>query len=593
MAAVDEQPERKRRCFDRRLASRASHCGARQSMSTLHHARFSWKLLTASSTALTSVSLSPTTSSPISPPTHPPCAFTMPSANTHLAPHRAEQDDGHDQIGSNSSTPPGAATPRPDPADKRLPGILHSYFGQVRDSLLPRRKSSAVNPSPASASESAPDRTQATQEKENDPSRLRSSTLPSPTPSASSASRHPSTSQLNGQVEKLTQGDFAPPQNQATPPQTPRTRSTEGKPRTSNLSQTSLGSRSRSKDSSGPAVGPPKGKLALTISEGRGLRPSIDPYVVCQFQWAEYISDGPRNEGAPTRPSEGLNRNTSGLAIRRTDSDMGKPMAIPMRSRQSSNSGTSSDPRENGTFKEVTNPKWEHDAILYVHSSAYCYHLLTTSSDVVGDHSEIDISVYDRSNGEAFLGHVRFCPNLVEYEHPYDGWFTLEPREGEQEEFVTGEIHLRLNFHKTDKKHYGPEDFEILKLIGKGTFGQVFQVRKRDTKRIYAMKVLSKKVIVQKKEVAHTLGERNILVRTAMTESPFIVGLKFSFQTPTDLYLVTDYMSGGELFWHLQREGRFNETRAKFYIAELILALQHLHEHNIVYRDLKPESTLR
>jgi protein-serine/threonine kinase len=106
------------------------------------------------------------------------------------------------------------------------------------------------------------------------------------------------------------------------------------------------------------------------------------------------------------------------------------------------------------------------------------------------------------------------------------------------------------------------------------------------------MKVLSKKVIVQKKEVAHTVGERNILVRTATTDSPFIVGLKFSFQTPTDLYLVTDFMSGGELFWHLQKEGRFNEQRAKFYIAELILALQHLHQHHIVYRDLKPENIL-
>ena len=111
-----------------------------------------------------------------------------------------------------------------------------------------------------------------------------------------------------------------------------------------------------------------------------------------------------------------------------------------------------------------------------------------------------------------------------------------------------------------------------------GTFGQVYQVRKKDTQRIYAMKVLSKKVIVQKKEVAHTIGERNILVRTATANSPFIVGLKFSFQTPTDLYLVTGFMSGGELFWHLQKEGRFNESRAKFYIAELILALEHLHK---------------
>lgn len=117
-------------------------------------------------------------------------------------------------------------------------------------------------------------------------------------------------------------------------------------------------------------------------------------------------------------------------------------------------------------------------------------------------------------------------------------------------------------------------------------------MRKKDTQRIYAMKVLSKKVIVQKKEVAHTLGERNILVRTATANSPFIVGLKFSFQTLTDLYLVTGFMSGGELFWHLQKEGRFIEGRAKFYIAELILALQHLHQYDIVYRDLKPENIL-
>lgn len=110
----------------------------------------------------------------------------------------------------------------------------------------------------------------------------------------------------------------------------------------------------------------------------------------------------------------------------------------------------------------------------------------------------------------------------------------------------------------------------------------MFQVRKKDTKRIYAMKVLSKREIIAKKEVAHTIGERKILQRSL--ESPFLVGLKFSFQTDTDLYLVTDFKSGGELFWHLQRETRFSEERARFYIAELILALEHLHKYDIVYR---------
>jgi len=211
---------------------------------------------------------------------------------------------------------------------------------------------------------------------------------------------------------------------------------------------------------------------------------------------------------------------------------------------------------------------------------------------VVGSDSRVNITIYDRSSAvEEFLGHVDLEANLSENNAPTKGWFSLRGR-NDTDTGLPGEIYVEITFQRTEKRHYGPEDFQILKLIGKGTFGQVYQVRKKDTKRIYAMKVLQKKVIVQKKEVAHTVGERNILVRTAMADSPFIVGLKFSFQTPTDLYLVTDYMSGGELFWHLQKEGRFDEKRAKFYIAELILALQHLHMHDIVYRDLKPENIL-
>lgn len=147
---------------------------------------------------------------------------------------------------------------------------------------------------------------------------------------------------------------------------------------------------------------------------------------------------------------------------------------------------------------------------------------------------------------------------------------------------MTRTMFLRLACHPKTKRALTPRDFEFLKLIGRGTFGKVFQVRKKDTKRIYAMKVLSKKEIVAKKEIAHTIGERKILQRSL--ESPFLVGLKFSFQTDSDLYLVTDFKSGGELFWHLQKETRFSEERARFYIAELILALEHLHKYDIVYR---------
>ncbi|KAJ8058238.1 hypothetical protein OCU04_012433 [Sclerotinia nivalis] len=339
---------------------------------------------------------------------------------------------------------------------------------------------------------------------------------------------------------------------------------------------------SKTDSSIGGAVGPPKGKLTVKINEARGLRKSLDPYVVAVFQRNELVSKGPQSEEddeddgnshSPGRIPIG------GIPITRTGSDSGRPMAIPMKSRQSSNTSLSEyrDFKNKGR-KMFTHPKWDAEAVF----------------DVVGSDTRVNITIYDRAQqAEEFLGHVDLQANLVENaDSPVSGWFQLHGKDDNLNAGNVGEVHVEISFQRTEKRHYGPDDFQILKLIGKGTFGQVYQVRKKDTRRIYAMKVLQKKVIVQKKEVAHTVGERNILVRTATADSPFIVGLKFSFQTPTDLYLVTDYMSGGELFWHLQKEGRFDEQRAKFYIAELILALQHLHKHDIVYRDLKPENIL-
>lgn len=133
------------------------------------------------------------------------------------------------------------------------------------------------------------------------------------------------------------------------------------------------------------------------------------------------------------------------------------------------------------------------------------------------------------------------------------------------------------------------EAFELLKVIGKGSFGKVMQVRKRDTSRIYALKTIRKAHIVSRSEVTHTLAERTVL---AQVNNPFIVPLKFSFQSPDKLYLVLAFINGGELFHHLQREGRFNEERSRFYAAELLCALEHLHGFNVVYRDLKPENIL-
>ncbi|OAA66527.1 serine/threonine-protein kinase [Niveomyces insectorum RCEF 264] len=133
------------------------------------------------------------------------------------------------------------------------------------------------------------------------------------------------------------------------------------------------------------------------------------------------------------------------------------------------------------------------------------------------------------------------------------------------------------------------DDFKLLKVVGKGSFGKVMQVRKKDTRRIYALKTIRKAHIISRSEVAHTLAERSVL---AQINNPFIVPLKFTFQSPEKLYFVLAFVNGGELFHHLQKEQRFDINRARFYTAELLCALECLHGFNVIYRDLKPENIL-
>ncbi|XP_075445765.1 ribosomal protein S6 kinase beta-1 isoform X4 [Ascaphus truei] len=138
-----------------------------------------------------------------------------------------------------------------------------------------------------------------------------------------------------------------------------------------------------------------------------------------------------------------------------------------------------------------------------------------------------------------------------------------------------------------------PECFELLRVLGKGGYGKVFQVRKvigAHTGNIFAMKVLKKAMIVRNaKDTAHTKAERNILEEV---KHPFIVDLIYAFQTGGKLYLILEYLSGGELFMQLEREGIFMEDTACFYLAEISMALGHLHQKGIIYRDLKPENIM-
>uniref|UniRef100_A0A3P8UKV7 Serine/threonine-protein kinase sgk-1 n=1 Tax=Cynoglossus semilaevis TaxID=244447 RepID=A0A3P8UKV7_CYNSE len=135
-----------------------------------------------------------------------------------------------------------------------------------------------------------------------------------------------------------------------------------------------------------------------------------------------------------------------------------------------------------------------------------------------------------------------------------------------------------------------PSDFDYLRVIGRGSFGKVLLARHRKQGGYYAVKVLQKQAIVKHKEQRHVMSERSVLLKGL--QHPFLVGLHFSFQTPNMLYFVLDYVNGGELFYHLQREGSFPELRSAFYAAEMAMALGYLHSLDIVYRDLKPENIL-
>ena len=131
--------------------------------------------------------------------------------------------------------------------------------------------------------------------------------------------------------------------------------------------------------------------------------------------------------------------------------------------------------------------------------------------------------------------------------------------------------------------------FEPIKVVGKGGFSTVLQMRKKDTGMIYAVKVMSKTFILREEKVAQILTEKNALTKL---QHPFIITLNWAFQSQKFLYLVMEFCPGGELFFHLHNLGRFTEDQARFYFAEILLGIEHLHNNNIVYRDLKPENVL-
>ena len=133
------------------------------------------------------------------------------------------------------------------------------------------------------------------------------------------------------------------------------------------------------------------------------------------------------------------------------------------------------------------------------------------------------------------------------------------------------------------------QDFIPLKLLGRGSFGQVCLVRLKINNKLYAMKILDKKILKAKNQELHTKSERDLMVKI---NCPFIVNIKSAFQDEKYLYIISDFMQGGDLFYHMHEARVFDFELAQFYVSEIVLALEYLHKNNMIYRDLKPENIL-
>mmetsp|Transcript_31650 Transcript_31650/g.31378 ORF Transcript_31650/g.31378 Transcript_31650/m.31378 type:complete len:297 (+) Transcript_31650:262-1152(+) len=151
------------------------------------------------------------------------------------------------------------------------------------------------------------------------------------------------------------------------------------------------------------------------------------------------------------------------------------------------------------------------------------------------------------------------------------------------------EDETKLAEENTEKEIINFKSFSILDEIGSGAFGIVYKVKKNNTAEIYAMKSLSKPTLQKQKQLKYAISECKIMKELS---HPFIVTLYYAFQTAHFLYLVLEFCSNGDLLSLVHARGRLDEYSAKFYLAEIILAIEYLHSLNIIYRDLKPANVL-
>jgi len=145
------------------------------------------------------------------------------------------------------------------------------------------------------------------------------------------------------------------------------------------------------------------------------------------------------------------------------------------------------------------------------------------------------------------------------------------------------------DFLRLKRSRLGVGDFESLKVIGRGAFGEVRLVQKVDTGQMYAMKIMRKVDMLEKEQVAHVRAERDVL---AEADNPWVVKMFYSFQDSTNLYLIMEFLPGGDMMTLLMKRDTLSEDESRFYMAECVLAIDSIHRLGFIHRDIKPDNLL-
>ncbi|ORZ15160.1 kinase-like domain-containing protein [Absidia repens] len=175
----------------------------------------------------------------------------------------------------------------------------------------------------------------------------------------------------------------------------------------------------------------------------------------------------------------------------------------------------------------------------------------------------------------------------------YESYESNQPQpqsqQQQQQEQVKQQQKQQQQQQQSEQRKLKLADFHLLRTLGTGSFGRVHLVQSQVNQLYYAMKVLNKEVVVRSKQIEHTVNERNVLMSV---DYPFLIKLWGTFQDAANLYMVQEYVAGGEIFNLLRRSEKFDEDAARFYASEVLLSIAYLHSNDIIYRDLKPENLL-